>query len=283
MNRLGRGLAALAPFVLLTAASNGCNGTTGDALVTFPAYARGAAGAGDPFTVDGFDVTLTSAKMRIGAVYVDESPPATGAEGPTCIAPGVYAAQVPGGVEVDLLSTQPQEFSVYGNGTEDPGLSWQLWLTDGDVNEVNTAHMVDLQGVATRQSDGATFSFGAIVTINDNRLIPASDPAQPGMNPICKQRIVQVGGIDLTPAATGALYVTVDPRAWFSLDLDFSTLPFVTSDSCQIDPGSDYGDAEYCIPDTNFASGLGASQGQLLFSGILTGGAAAYSIAFEAK
>ena len=66
-----------------------------------------------------------------------------------------------------------------------------------------------------------------------------------------------------------------------SLDLDFSTLPFASSDVCQIDPGSDYGVAEYCIPDTNFAAGLGASQGQTLFSGILTGGAAAYHVDYE--
>jgi hypothetical protein len=219
--------------------------------------------------------------MRIGAVYVDEAPLASGAEGPTCIDPGVYAAQVPGGVEVDLLSSAPQEFSVLGNGTADLGLSWEIWLTDGDINETNTAHMVDLQGVATRVSDGTPFSFGAIVTINDNRLIPVSDPSQPGLNPICKQRIIQIGGIALTPFQGGALYVTVDPRQWFDLNLDFSTLPLASSATCQgIDPDPDFGSAQYCIPDTNFATGLGASQGQLLFSGILTGGQGAYAVSF---
>jgi hypothetical protein len=264
------GLAALA-----------CNGTTGDALVTFPAYAAGAADAALPFTVNGFSVRLTSAKMRIGAVYVDEAPLSSGAEGPTCIDPGVYSAQVPGGVEVDLLSTAPQEFSVFGNGTADPGLSWEIWLTDGDINEANTAHVVDLEGIATRLADGMPFSFGAIVTINANRQIPVSDPSQPGLNPICKQRIIQVGGIELTPFQGGALYVTVDPRKWFRLNLDFSTLPSVSSASCQsVDADPSYGDAQFCIPDTNFATGLGASQGQVFFSGILTGGQSAYSVSF---
>jgi len=72
--------------------------------------------------------------MYIGAVYVDEAPLATGAESPICTNPGVYAAQVPAGVEVDLLSTTPQAFAVQGNGTADLGLSWELWLTQGDVN-----------------------------------------------------------------------------------------------------------------------------------------------------
>jgi hypothetical protein len=261
-------------------ATASCTGTTGDALVTFRAYAAGAKAAAVPFTIHGFSVALTSAKMRIGAVYVDESPLTTGAEGPTCIAPGVYSAQVPGGVEVDLMSSAPQEFSVLGNGTADLGLSWEIWLTDGDINEPNTAHMVDLQGVATRLSDGATFPFGAIVTINDNRIIPSSDPAQPGLNPICKQRIVQIGGIAITPFQGGALQVTVDPRKWFDLDLDFSTLPLATSPSCELDADADYGTATYCIPDSNFVSGLGASQGQTFFSGILTGGAAAYFVSY---
>jgi hypothetical protein len=273
--------ASCVALAAIGAAVASCNGTTGDALVTFSAYAAGAKGAGDPFVVNGFSIQITSAKMRIGAVYIDEAPLATGAEGPSCIDPGVYAAQVPGGVEVDLLSSAPQEFSVFGNGTADLGLSWEIWLTDGDINETNIAHMVDLQGVATRVSDGTPFSFGAIVTINDNRLIPVSDPSQPGLNPICKQRIIQIGGISLTPFQGGALYVTVDPRQWFDLNLDFSTLPLVTSATCQgIDPDPDFGDAQYCIPDTNFATGLGASQGQLFFSGILTGGQGAYAVSF---
>lgn len=268
------------PLLAVGATCAACNGTTGDALVTFRAYAAGATDAAEPFVVNGFSVQLTSVKMRIGAVYVDEAPLPTGAEGPGCIDPGVYAAQVPGGAEVDLLNSQPQEFSVLGNGTADVGLSWEIWLTDGNINEGNIAHMIDLQGIATRVADGASFSFGAIVTINNNRLLPVSDPSQPGLNPICKQRIIQIGGIGIQFFQGGSLYVTVDPRRWFNLDLDFSTLPSVDSAACLLDANVDYGDAKYCIPDSNYQTGLGASQGQRLFSGILTGGAAAYSVKY---
>jgi hypothetical protein len=279
---------ALASTFVLGIAVASCNGTTGNKLLSFSAYARGASGASQPFPTNGYSVQLTLAKMRIGAVYVDESPQSSSAEGPVCITPDVFAAQVPGGIEVDLLNDQPQIFSVYGQGTEDTGLSWQMWLTDGDINEANHAHVVDLQGVATRASDGATFPFAAIVTINDNRLIANVDPSQPGANPICKQRIVQIGGIDTTFFDGGTLTVTVDPRQWFALGIDFAELPAVGSESClggdttvPVDPATDYGTATVCIPNTDYASGAGAIDGQKLFKNILAGGPSAYSLTFQ--
>lgn len=278
--------------LLLAGAFAACNGTTGDEIISFPAYARGAAGAGNPFSVDGYTIQLTYAHLYIGAVYIDEAPLATGAESPICTNPGVYAAQVPNGLDVDLLSTTPQPFpNQYptvpaGNGTADVGQSWELWLTNGDVNNPDNTvagapNIVDLQGTATRQSDGAVFSFGATVNINQsNRGIPVSDPSQPGLNPICKQRIVEAGGIDLPLFAGGALTVTVDPRGWFNLPIDFSSLPSVANDICEIDQVSLYGNAQYCIPDTNNATGLGATQGRNLYTGIFTAGPAAYSLSF---
>jgi hypothetical protein len=335
-----RRLAALLGGGMAITAAASCNGTTGDELVPrFSAFAAGVAGAAEPFTSGGFRVQLTTAKMHIGAVYFDESPPSTGAESPICIASGVYAAQVPGPVDVDLLSTTPQQFSVYGNGSADTAVSWQIWLTDGDVNASNRAHMVDLEGVATRVSDGAQFSFGAVVSINGNRLPAASDPSQPGQSPICKQRIIQIGGIDVPFFPGGTLFLTIDPRAWFNLNLDFSTLPAVTSGACldtdplvyplvndpsayalaaeipesnatcgasalpccvadggataddggcgspltctSSDPAGGVCGPTYCIPDTNFASGPGASQGLNLFTGIQTGGSEAYSVRYS--
>ena len=321
LSRLPR--VALGAGVAAGIAVASCNGTTGDQLVTFSAYGSGAAGASQPFTAGGYTVQLTSAKMRVGAVYFDESPPGTGFDGPECIASGVYAAQVPGPVEVDLLSTQPQEFAVYGNGSADLAQSWQLWLTDGDVNEVNSAHMVDLQGVATA-ADGTQYSFGAVVTINDNRLPTVSDPATPGQSPICKQRILQIGGIAVTFSQGGTLQVTIDPRAWFNLGIDFSQLPTVADDAClsgdpqtpmnpsdfalppETPPPADQtcgGSGQpcctdgaaclgaltcttgvcgptYCIPNTSFATGIGAAAGVALFSGVQTGGPAAYAVSY---
>jgi hypothetical protein len=228
--------------------------------------------------------------MHLGAVYVNEAPPGASFASPVCTNPGVYSAQVPGGVDVDLLSTARQPFAVQGNGTADLGLSWELWLTDGDVNNANNSgfgvpNVVDLQGTATRDADGAVFSFAATVNINqDNRGVPESDPSQPGLNPICKQRIVALGGIALELAPGGALVVTVDPRGWFNQPIDFSTLPSVASAQCDIDTASIYGDATYCIPDSSNLPGstAGSQQGVALYTGILTAGPAAYTLAYMA-
>jgi hypothetical protein len=319
--------------VAVCAWGTACYGTTGDALVTFSAYAQGTPAAAQPFVVNGFTIQLTAARMYMGALYFDESPPSTSFDQPVCVATGVYAAQVPGpllnGKSVDVLSGQPEEFSVFGNGSADLAVSWQIWLTNGDINEANLGtHMVDLEGTATR--GGQSYSFGAIVTINNNRLTPVTNPATPGENPICKERIIQLSPIDIQFSNGGTLTVTVDPRGWFNENIDFSKLPQVTDETCQggdpllpIDP-SDYalppeapGDAgcgssaepcctddtgsplatgacqsaltcngglcgpTYCIPNTNFASGAGALQGQELFNGILTGGPLAYSVTYS--
>ena len=202
----------------------------------------------------------------------------------------MYAAQVPGGVEVNLLSTAPQAFEVQGNGTADVGQSWELWLTDGDVNNAEntnttTPNIIDLQGTATRESDGTAFTFAATVNINQSNrgALPVSDPSQPGQNPICKQRILEEGGIALQLFAGSALHVTVDPRGWFNLPIDFSSLPPVASDLCQIDKNPILGSADYCIPDTNFASGAAGRLrgGPKPYTGIFTGGPAAYALGYS--
>jgi hypothetical protein len=279
---------ALAFAAAVAVGLGACTGTTGDQIITFPAYAVGAKGAGEPFSTNGYTVQLTVAEMYIGAVYVNEAPPGATFDTPLCTDPGVYAAQVPGGAHVDLLSGAPQAFSVQGNGTADLGQSWELWLTDGDVNSAENAgfgtpNTVDLQGTATRDSDGAVFTFAATVNINqDNRGTPTTDPSQPGLSPICKARIVELGGLSLQLFPGGTLTVTVDPRGWFTVPIDFSTLPSVASDACEIDTTSMYGYAASCIPDTSHLPGsaLGAQQGIALYTGVFTAGPAAYALAY---
>jgi hypothetical protein len=242
----------LAAGALLGTVTISCNGTTGDTLLTFSAYASGVPDAAKPFQAGDFTIQLSAAKMLLGALYFDESPPGTGFDGPVCIASGVYAAQVPGPVTVDLLSSSPQEFSVYGNGTADTALSWDVWLTDGDVNEVNFAPIVQLEGTAT-DANGTVVSFGAVVTINaSNRLSGSSDPAQPGLNPLCKQRIVQIP-TNTTFSPGGTLYVTVDPRVWFqdlSDPINFSAgqLPVITDPNCNPDFSVSYSAYNYALP-----------------------------------
>jgi hypothetical protein len=288
MRPILRHLGALASAALTATALASCNGTTGDTLLSFSAYASGVPGAGAPFQAGNFTIQLTTARMHVGALYFDEAPPGTGFDGPVCIASGVYAAQVPGPIEVDLLSTTPQEFAVYGTGTADTALSAQVWLTDGDVNEVNVTPIVEMQGTATDAS-GNVVSFGAFVSINANRSQGSADPAQPGNNPICKSRIVQIGGLGLTFFPGGTLTVTVDPRVWFTQQtepIDFSAgqLPLIGDSDClSADPAVPVSPNDYamtpgappptvCIPDSSFLSGTdpGATAGVDLFAEIIS-------------
>jgi hypothetical protein len=342
-------------FFTSAVASASCTGTTGDALITFTAYASGSPSASKPFqtylegggSTPAFSVQLTMARMHIGALYFDESPPSTGFDTPECITPDIYAAQVPGPVDLDLLSTAPQEFSVYGSGSADVALSWDIWLTDGagQVDDIdatmNQIPSVELAGVATRLSDPRqSYAFGAVVSINQTesgagaRLMQPT-PALPGEYPICKQRILQLGGIHLPFQQGGKLMMTVDPTAWFKIaNIDFSNLDPTTGASnaeCYLDSDSDATYAgggtpcdskgacklgfvcnsannncvqscsskgtcqngflcnvdddlcvvPYCIPDTNYGTGPGASAGLSLFHAISGGGSLAYSVTYS--
>jgi hypothetical protein len=286
-----RRIAAIAAHLLIGVAAAACNGTTGDELVTFSAYAAGAKGAGDRFSSNGYAIQLTYAHMYIGAVYVNEAPASSGGtfNTPACISQGVYCAQVPWGLDVDLLSTEPQMFPLQGSGSADLGLSWELYLTSGDVNNPDISGFgvpdtADLIGTATRESDGMVFSWMATVTINGgNRGETAQDPGQPGLNPICKERIIELSNISLTLAPDDSMLLTIDPRGWFLVPIDFSTLPSVMSTQCEGNQNSVYGNANYCIPDSNNLSGgeLGSQQGYTLFmNGILTAGPSAYTLTY---
>jgi hypothetical protein len=276
-----------------------CNGTTGDALIAFDASAAGAPDAGDSFLVPGteeipaYTVQLTFAQMYIGAVYVNEAPGGSGAtfDTPSCIDTGVYCAQVPGGIEgtpdnpneLNLLSTAPQPFSVQGNGSADLGLSWEIYLSQGDVNNLGNnsgfgiPNIVDLQGTATREPDGRVVSWAATVNINEsNRGKPVIEAGQPGKLPICMERILELGGVSLQLYPGASMLLTVDPRAWFNTPIDFAALPSVAADQCQYDQQTSiYGGADYCIPDSSTLPGSekGATQGNTLYTGVTNGGA----------
>ena len=125
-------------------------------------------------------------------------------------------------------------------------------------------------------------------SVNNNRLVTTVDPAQPGANPICKKRIILIGGIDTTFFDGGTLTVTVDPRQWLQIALDFASLPSVTDVNCllgdpsvPVDPSRDFGSARVCIPNTNYASGAGALAGSEFFTSILGGNSATYSLRFQ--
>jgi len=207
----------------LALAPAGCsNLDTGGQLVHFDAYAAGQPGAASFDNGRGFHVELTKATMHVGAVYLRLGGINPGSANSSCYGETTYGLEVPGPVDVDTLSPALQEFSVGGEGTTDTDESAEIWLTDGDVNAQDDGTViVDVAGTATRA--GASYPFESTMTISDNRAVPPTDPATPGANPICKQRIIAPIATSLTPEPGGKLALRIDSRAWFQ-NLDFSTL-----------------------------------------------------------
>ena len=251
-------------LVIAMLALPACLGTTGSSIVSFPVQAAGPADAvdGQPMTFDtgrGWHVVLTKAKVHIGAVYLDESVPVSGAQDTSCILEGIYAGQETSGLDVDVLSPAPQAFPAPGNGTSDRAVAGEVWLTGGDVNASDDATViVDVAGTASQS--GTSYPFTASVTIGSNRAVASTNAAMPGANPICKQRIVAPVPVDVVPSSSGALLVRVDPRGWFG-DVDFSQMEETTDTP----PTYVIPDDDTTQPGTALFDGIHASAGVYTF------------------
>ena len=200
-----------------------CVGSTGDQVVDFEAAASGPADAvsGEPLSFDGsrgWQVTLTSAHLQIGALYLAEAMPASGTAASSCILPGDYVAQVVQGRDVDLLSSEPQAFPTLGRGSTLEAHAAQVWLTGGDVNLADDptppTEILQLSGRAVRGSERRPFE--AKLTIAENRVSPNGGA-------ICDERIVSPIPTSIRVQHGGALRLRVDPRSLFT-NVDFGAL-----------------------------------------------------------
>jgi len=214
-------------LVLCALVAAGCNGSTGGALVTFHAVASGPADVTTPFTfTTGFaQVTLTTATLHVGAVYLNQSVPSSGAAEEPCVLPGTYVAEAFGPLDVDLLSATPQPFPLTGEGTQTAARTAEMWLSGGDVNALNDPTVI-LNVSGTAVQNDVTIPFTGEVTIGANRVSHTTNPAMPGSNPICHDRIVSpialpVAG--LTPVNGGTFAITINPHDILNL-VDFSSL-----------------------------------------------------------
>lgn len=208
--------------IFFGALATACIGTTGSELVTFEAFAAGpgdiptdAPARGLAFARRGWSITLTRAKVHIGALYLNRSVPVSGGQERDCFLPGVYVAQVLSGMDLDALSPVPQPFPDRGSGTADLAVTGEVWLTGGSIDALDDRTIIaDIAGTATR--DATTMRFEGTVTIGKNRLrSDGTDPARPGANPLCGERIVTQIATSIRPTNGGKLLVRVDPREWF--------------------------------------------------------------------
>ena len=256
-------LAGLALTSLLAA----CIGTTGSDLVTFQAFAAGPAEVpadtpqrGLTFVNGrGWTITLTRARLRIGAVYLNRSVPVSGGQERECFLPGVYVGQVLEGVDIDALSPALQPFPAAGTGTAARAVTGEVWLTGGRIDALDDrTRIAEVAGTAARGSE--SMRFEGTITIGKNRLAGQTDPARPGANPLCAERIVTPIPVDFTPTDGGTLVVRVDPRGWFA-NVEFGEL-------APVSPASDLRripDESTGQPATNLYRGLRASTGVYRF------------------
>jgi len=245
--------------ILLLAATStltACVGTTGGDIVDFRAAAAGprdaVAGGALSFDTDrGFRVDLVRATLHVGAMYLDQSLPTSGAQSARCTLPGTYVAEVTTGVDVDLLDPSPHPFPERGHGTTLEARAGQVWLTHDEVDAVSDPSgtpILDLEG--TVAVDGDDRPFSGRITISDNRVPGGGELA--GADPICRQRIVSPIPTRVTVEPTGGLLLRIDPRLLF-VNVDFRALPKTASGYAFSDePGA----GDYTQPSVNLYSNL---------------------------
>jgi hypothetical protein len=251
-------------FALVLVSAVACVGTTGGDVIDFPAAAAGPIDAAT-LRANGFDtslgwhVVLTKAVLHVGAAYLSQAQPVSGAQATNCILPGTYVAQITTGLDVDLLSSEPAPFPSLGHGTTLEALVGQVWLSGGaddrDLdNPDDTTPIVVLAGTAERLAD--TRSFSASITIASNRAPQGGSFA--GGSTLCKQRVVSPIPLHVTVQHVGGLLLRIDPRQLF-VNVDFSKLGkssngYVFSDDpTQLDPSSPF---YYSQPSANLYQNL---------------------------
>ncbi|MFZ5444264.1 MAG: hypothetical protein ACOZQL_29980 [Myxococcota bacterium] len=218
-------------LVLAALLGAGCIQTTGGELVSFDVRASGdpAVVSGGPLTFatpKGWSVTLTRARLTVGALYFNQQNPQNYTLEQSCVQEGIYSGEVRGGLTIDALSPEPQPFPVAGNGTTAPTRAAELWLTGGELlADTDGTVVLDVAGTAT--GSAGTFPFEAAFTISQNRVLPPRNPALPGSNPLCRQRIVSPIAFEATFSEGAAVSLLVDPRAWFA-SVDFAELTKVS-------------------------------------------------------
>jgi hypothetical protein len=177
-------------------------------------------------------VSLTKARLLVGAVYLGSARGVSGGQDAPCILPGTYVAQATDGEYVDLLSSAPQRFPSPAHGTLGRAPVAQVFLASGDVDAVHdAAPVLDVEGTATR--DGDVRPFRGTITIGANRLSPG---ASAGAASPCHLRIVDLNDANVVVASQGGLLLRVDPRGLFAR-VDFGAME------------APVGGATYTLPD----------------------------------
>jgi len=236
-----------------------CVSSTGGELIEFEVVAVGDEASRHFVSPLGYEVHLESAHIFIGALYLNQSAPGNYTLETSCVLPGIYSAEVRGGLRVDALLEKRQAFPVKGNGTTEPSRAGEIWFSSGNVDAAeDTTVILEVKGVATKE--GQRWPFEAQLTIGQNRAEPPTHPALPGSNPLCRQRIVTPIPVQLTLKNQGLLILKVLPSAWFA-NVEFSKLTQVSEA-----PLYRFKDQTAGQADNALYSGMRANMGPYVFS-----------------
>lgn len=209
---------AFALAVSTAAALVSCVGVSGGRTFEFESAAAGpedVRGHTLRFTTArGYDVELTRAVLHVGAIYMNEFLPVANAQADDCTSSGRYTAQVTRGRDIDLLDATPQAFPLPGVATSTVARAGEIWLTGGDVYDENDDSPVFATSGTARRGE-EVIPFEALFTIGASRKRPPPSAAQPGANPLCRERIVSPIPLGFVPQEGGSLLVRVDPRKLF--------------------------------------------------------------------
>lgn len=186
--------------------------------VRFTARSASGAPAARPLVVRtplGWEVTLRTAAVSVGALYCRTTPPSAGTSSSE---EGRVVAQVLSGFTVDALNADAVEVPGGGNAVTETSRSCELRLLDatsGPVSEGGSrTALARVAGTARR---------GAEVIEFDGVLDAPVDRSRPAYQSVADRRIYGIA-VEFTPGEGGALTLRVDPTHWLD-EVRFEALP----------------------------------------------------------
>jgi iron complex outermembrane recepter protein len=213
-------------LALALTASSGCGDTTGSRRVSFTAEVGGVERDGAQaltFTNDqGWEITLTQARLAFGPMYLNTIAPLEGrapvpllrrlgdlllpsayADGESHLGVGRIVGQVTTQVIVDALDPAAAAIPGGGDGVGDAALTAEAWL----FNRADGLDGAAARVAGTARRDGLAVAFEGALVI-DASLVSAGGS-------IDEARKVRGIPARLTPSEGGVLRVRIDPRGWF--------------------------------------------------------------------
>ena len=177
-------------------------------------YLRDPSGPPVVHTRLGWDVTLASAQVSIGPIYLHNTAPMVG----TDMEQGRVVAEVLDTFTVDVLNPTPEVIPIGGNGTTEPVLSAEVRMAEAVDGPIAIAAG---PGVAVAHFAGVATRAGVSIQFDGTLTLPMDSGA--GAYAAFIDHIVSNIPFSFTAGQGGTLTLRVDPTHWFDF-VDFGSL-----------------------------------------------------------